>query len=64
MDIYLGVSSTISFPWLGGPTPVVLEIPIGADGTLRKLYIPFLMVGMAFHTPAAIARVQLEITAG
>lgn len=61
MDIYLGVSSTISWPWLGGPTPVVLEIPIGADGTLRKLYIPFLMVGMAFHNPYALARVQLRI---
>jgi hypothetical protein len=63
MDIYLGVSSTISWPWLGGPTPVVLEIPIGADGTLRKLYIPFLMVGMAFHNPYALARVQLEVAA-
>lgn len=61
MDIYLGISSTISFPWLGGPTPVVLEIPIGADGTLRKLYIPFLMVGMAFHNPYALARVQVRI---
>lgn len=62
VDIYLGVSNTISIPWLGGPTPVVLEIPIGADGTLRKLRIPFLMVGMAFHTPAALARVQLKLT--
>lgn len=61
IDIYLGVSNTISFPWLGGPTPVVLEIPIGADGTLRKLYIPFLMVGMAFHNPLALARVQIKI---
>ncbi len=59
-DIYLGISNTISWPWLGGPTPVVLEIPIGADGTLRKLYIPFLMVGMAFHTPGALARVQVQ----
>jgi len=61
MDIYLGISNFVSIPWLGGPTPTVLDIPIGADGTLRKLRIPFLMVGLAIHSDVAIARVQLQI---
>jgi hypothetical protein len=61
IDIYVGISNYLSIPWLGGPTPTVLDIPIGADGTLRKLRIPFLMVGLAIHSDVAIARVQVQI---
>lgn len=62
IDVYVGISNCISIPWLGGPTPTVLDIQLGADGTLRKLRIPFLMVGLAVHTDVALARVALKIS--
>ncbi len=62
VDIYAGVSNLVAIPWLGGPTPTVLDIQIGADGTLRKLRIPFLMVGFAILEDVAIVRVSLKIS--
>lgn len=61
LDIYVADSNYLSIPWLGGPTPTVLDIPVGADSKLIKYTIPFLMVGLAFHAAGAIARVQLKI---
>lgn len=63
LDIFVLDSSTISIPWLGGPSPTVLEIPIGVDGQLRKLFIPFAMYGFACHVPQYLARVQLKLSA-
>lgn len=60
IDVYVGISNVVSIPWLGGPTPTVLDLQIGADGTLRKLRIPFLMVGFCVHSDLAIARVSLK----
>jgi hypothetical protein len=61
VDMYVLDSSTLSIPWLGGASPTVLEIPIGTDGQLRKLFIPFAMYGFACHVPQYLARVQLQI---
>lgn len=61
VDIYVADSNYLSIPWLGGPTPTVLDIPVGADSKLIHYKIPFLMVGLAFHATGAIARVQLKI---
>lgn len=61
VDLYVVDSSTLALAYLGGPTPTVLEIPIGTDGTLRKLYIPFMMAGLVCHVPMWMARVQMQI---
>ncbi len=61
VDLFVVDSSTLALAYLGGPTPTVLEVPIGVDGTLRKLFIPFAMAGLVCHAPLFMARVSLQI---
>lgn len=56
-------TDTIVMPYLGNPEPSVLRIPIGTDGTLRELVIPFAMYGLACMAPQYMFRVALETTA-
>jgi len=48
-DIYLLDPEGIKLPYLGSPTPVILELPTGYDNRLANTYIPFLMIGMALY---------------
>lgn len=56
-------TETIEMPYLGNPTPSVLRIPIGVDGTLREVAIPFAMFGLACLAPQYMFRVSLETAA-
>lgn len=56
-------TDTIVMPYLGNPEPSVLRIPIGTDGTLRELAIPFAMYGLACMAPQYMFRVALETAA-
>lgn len=58
----IGINTeTIAMPYLGNPEPSVLRIPLGVDGTLRELAIPFSMLGLACEAPQYMFRVKLEI---
>ena len=59
-DIFVVDSSTLEWAWLGGPTPTVLDIPIGVDGTLRHLYIPFMMGALVANAPLYLARCRVQ----
>ena len=53
-------TETLMMPYLGNPLPSVLRIPIGTDGTLRELAIPFAMFGLAVMAPQYAFRVSLK----
>lgn len=57
-------TETLRMPYLGNPLPSVLRIPIGVDGTLRELAIPFAMFGLACMAPQYMFRVSLKIADG
>jgi hypothetical protein len=59
-DAYVVDMDMLAWAYLGGPAPTILEIPVGTDGTLRKLYIPFLMGGLVQFAPLFMARAQLK----
>ena len=59
-DIFALWTDTLQLPYLGAPEPTVLRIPIGTDGTLRELAIPFIMLGFACLAPQYLGRVQLR----
>ena len=61
-DIYVLWTENVTLPYLGAPTPSVIYVPTGADGSLRYLAIPFLMIGLACKTPQYLGRVQLKLT--
>jgi hypothetical protein len=61
-DIFILSTETLEMPYLGSPSPTVLRIPIGTDGTLRELAIPFAMFGLACLAPQYLGRVSLQIS--
>lgn len=46
-DIYLVNESQLQVPYLGDPGPSVIEIPPGVSGQLSRLYIVYMMAGLA-----------------
>ncbi len=60
-DIDVLSTETLSLPYLGAPEPTILKIPIGTDGQLRELAIPFIMLGFACMVPQFNGRVSLMI---
>lgn len=61
-DMYVVDTNQLQWAWLGGPSPTVLTIPVGTDGTLRELYIPFMMGALVALAPQFLARVQVKYT--
>lgn len=39
----------IKFPYLGSPTPTILELPMGFDMKLARTFVPFMMSGLMVH---------------
>lgn len=60
-DVYITDLSGISLPYLGTPGPTVLEIPVGISGQLTRLFIIFLMNGMAVKVPQFSNKVRVQI---
>jgi hypothetical protein len=60
-DLFILDMDVVKWAYLGGATPTVLEIPIGVDSKLQKLFIPFMMGGLVVTVPAFIARVSVQI---
>jgi len=61
VDIFVLQTETLSLPYLGAPEPTVLRIPIGSDGQLRELAIPFILIGLAAMVPQYLGRVSCQI---
>lgn len=60
-DVYITDMSGISLPYLGTPGPTVLEIPVGISGQLTRLFIIFMMNGMAVKVPQFSNKVRIAI---
>ncbi len=60
-DVFILQTDTLRIPYLGAPEPTVLRIPIGTDGSLRELVIPFAMYGFAALVPQYLGRLSLQI---
>jgi hypothetical protein len=61
-DLVVTDPSGIGLAFLGSPTPVVLELPVGFNNALSNVYIPFVMHGLTvfvvkFNRKIRIARV-------
>jgi hypothetical protein len=61
VDMFVLQTDTLQLPYLGAPEPTVLRIPIGTDGQLRELAIPFVMLGFAALAPQFLGRVSCQI---
>jgi hypothetical protein len=60
-DIFLMWTEAFELPYLGAPEPTIISVPIGTDGQLRELKIPYLMIGLANKAPIYLGRVSLRI---
>lgn len=58
-DIYVLDEDTLSVPWLGSDSITTLEIPVGVAGALTRLYIMFIMTGLAVKAPLFNAKVRV-----
>jgi len=59
-DIYVMDPEGIKIPYLGSPTPVVLELPLGSNNILGNIFIPFWMAGLAVYAPAFNRKVRID----
>lgn len=48
-DIYLLDPNGTALPYLGSPSPTVIQLPLGTSDKLAQVYIPFFMVGLAIY---------------
>lgn len=58
-DIYVVDETGLSMRYLGPETLTILEIPVGANGQLSSLFIPFYMVGAEVAAPIFCAKVRV-----
>jgi hypothetical protein len=60
-DIYLLADTSISIPYLGSDGPTVIEIPVGANGQLTRLFIVFFMGGLAVKVPTFMNKIRVKV---
>jgi len=60
-DVYIVDPSTMSLPYLGAAGPTVLEIPVGVAGQLVRLFIVFMMNGLAVKVPTFSNKVRVKV---
>lgn len=58
-DVYIIDPNQVALAYLGGPAPVVLELPMGYNNTLSSVYIVFLMNGLVLYIPAFNRKVRI-----
>jgi hypothetical protein len=59
-DVYVCDPGGIEKPYLGSPTPTVLELPIGFNGRLSSVYVIFLMTGLAVFIPSFHRKIRIK----
>lgn len=60
-DLYVLDESGMTLPYLGTPGPTVLDIPVGISGQLTRLFIVFLMNGLAVKVPSFSNKVRVKV---
>jgi hypothetical protein len=60
-DMYIIDEDTWSMPYLGADSITTLEIPVGVNGALSKLYIMYVMFGLANKAPQFNAKVRVTV---
>lgn len=58
-DAFVLDESMVAMPYLGSPTPTVIELPLGVTGALTKLYILVAMFGVAVRVPNFISKLRI-----
>jgi hypothetical protein len=60
-DMYVVDESVWSMPYLGSDSITTLEIPVGVNGSLSRLYIMYCMFGLANKAPQFNGKVRVSI---
>ena len=60
-DMYVVDESVWSMPYLGSDSITTLEIPVGVNGALSRLYIMYCMFGLANKSPQFNGKVRVSI---
>ena len=60
-DMYLVDEDTWSMPYLGADSITTLEIPVGVNGSLSRLYIMYVMFGLANKGPQFNAKIRVTV---
>jgi hypothetical protein len=60
-DVYMVDPNGMSLPFLGTPGPTVLEIPVGISGQLTRLFIIFMMNGLAVKVPQFSNKIRVKV---
>ena len=58
-DVFVMDPEGVKIPYLGSPTPVILELPLGSNNILGNIFIPFWMAGLAVYAPAFNRKVRI-----
>jgi hypothetical protein len=59
-DMFLVHMDSLKWAFLGGAAATILDIPIGTDGKLQHLYIPFMMGSLVVEVPQFLGRLSLQ----
>jgi len=60
-DLYVVDESVWSMPYLGSDSITTLEIPVGVNGSLSRLYIMYCMFGLSNKAPQFNGKVRVSI---
>jgi hypothetical protein len=60
-DMYVIDEDTWSLPYLGADSITTLEIPVGVNGSLSRLYIMYVMFGLANKAPQFNAKIRVTV---
>jgi hypothetical protein len=58
-DMYVIDEDSWSLPYLGADSITTLEIPVGVNGSLSRLYIMYVMCGLANKAPQCNAKIRV-----
>jgi hypothetical protein len=60
-DMYVIDEDSWSMPYLGADSITTLEIPVGVNGALSRLYIMYVMFGLANKAPQFNAKIRVTV---
>jgi hypothetical protein len=60
-DMYVIDEDSWSLPYLGADSITTLEIPVGVNGSLSRLYIMYVMFGLANKAPQFNAKIRVTV---
>jgi hypothetical protein len=60
-DMYVVDEDSWSMPYLGSDSITTLEIPVGVNGALSRLYIMYVMFGLANKAPQFNGKIRVTV---